>query len=161
MDTATIIIAAILIGLSIIPFTLMARGRRKEEREQLQALSNLANKYNCQISQHEICGNFGIGIDDSKNSLFYYEKTKDAIIEEFIDLTTVLKCDVYKTTRTIAAVNDTLIDRLELCFSPILKNKPDVMLEFFNIDSRSHLNGELQIAEKWSKLINQRLQSVN
>lgn len=161
MDTGTIITTAILIGLSIIPFTLMARGRKKEERHHLQALSSFANKYDCQISQHEICGHFGIGIDESKNTLFYYEQTKDKLIEEFIDLTDVLKCEVYKTTRKISETNDTVIDRLELRFSPILKNKPDVLLEFFNIDSSSHLDGELQIVEKWSKLINNRLQSAN
>lgn len=161
MDTGTIITTAILIGLSIIPFTLMARGRKKEERQEFLALSNLAQKHSCQISQHEICGNFGIGIDESKNALFYHERTKDATIEEFIDLASISRCEVTKTTRKIGETNDTLIDRLELCFSPIHKSNPDVSLEFFNIESRSHLNGELQTAEKWSKLINSRLQSAN
>ena len=157
MDTSTAIVTAILIGISIIPFTLMARRRKKEEQHCLQSLTNLANKYECQISQHEICGDFGIGIDDNKNAVLYFEQMKDKIIEVFIDLTTVQKCSVNRTTHSTSVGNDSVIDKLELSFSPLVKDKPDILLEFFNIERCSHLNGELQTAEKWSKMINDRL----
>lgn len=47
--------------------------------------------------------------------------------------------------------------KLELSFLPIANDKPEIKLEFFHIDVSVQLYGELQSIEKWSKIINDRL----
>jgi hypothetical protein len=159
MDLSTIIIGVILMGLFIMPFTLTGRSRKKREKLILQSLTNTANKNNCQISQHEICGDYGIGIDENKNVVVFFKQLKEKAIEEYIELNKIENCLVNKITKTVPTHegNQTVIDKLELGFIPINKNHKAINLEFYNTAIYMQVYGELQSVEKWSKLISDRL----
>lgn len=80
----------------------------------------------------------------------------------YIDLSEIQKCKVVKTSRTVNYKNSStiVIEKLELYFYPNDKNKTQILLEFYNTNSDiSVLSGELQLIEKWSDTINNRLKS--
>ncbi|HET6245272.1 MAG: hypothetical protein H0V01_02025 [Bacteroidetes bacterium] len=136
MDLGSAIIGAILIAICIVPFILMSRGRKKREKQILQSLTDIAVQHNCQISQHEFCGDFVIGIDEAKNFVFFHKQRKDRVIEQFIDLAKIQNCKVINSNQTITNKdgNYKVIDKLELSFIPIAKEKTEITLEFFNSD---------------------------
>jgi len=159
MDLGSAIIGAVAIIICALPFVMMSRSRKKREKAFLQSLSKIATQNNCQINQHEIFGNFAIGIDETKNFVFFFRQVKDNEIEQLVDLSEIQSCKVINTSRNFKNKdgNQKVIDKLELSFTPTAKNKPEIKMEFFNADVNIQLYGELQSIEKWSKLINDRL----
>ena len=159
MDLGSAIIGAVAIMICILPFIMMSNSRKKREKLFLQALSRIAAQNNCQIGYHEIFGNFAIGFDSSKNFVFFYKQTKDNKQEQSVDLEGIQNCKVINVSRTFKSKEEShqVIDRLELCFTPMLKNKSEIKLEFFNADLNLQLYDELKAIENWSKMIKDRL----
>ncbi len=50
-----------------------------------------------------------------------------------------------------------ITEKVTLNFSPKQPDKNDLVIELYNEASHAQLNGELQFADKWSKLISSRL----
>src|SRR5690606_32033161 len=100
-----------------------------------------------------------IGIDKLKNYLLFYKKMKDKETTQFIDLESIHSCRLLNSSRTIKNKQEKyhVIDRLSLSLTPNLKNKKELVLEFFNSDHNSQIYGELQSIEKWLKLVNLQL----
>lgn len=163
MDLRSTIIGTILLSTFIVPIIRMNRNRKKSEGKSMESLINIANKHNCTISKHEICNDLVIGIDETKNVVFFNKIVDDNELKQVINLSEIKSCKVINTSRTIKSKNDTykVVDRLELSLVPTAKNKSDIKVEFYNAETRGQLNGELQSIEKWSKLIADRLQHTN
>jgi len=155
MNLGIPIILAIIIAICIVPFILMSRNSKKRERKTLQSIINIANQQDCTITKHEICGDFIIGIDETKNFVFFF-KQLNIVVEQFINLADIQNCKVKNTTSTVTNKhgNYNVIDKLELSFIPFDKKKKEITMEFFNADNSIQLVGELQSVEKWSNLIN-------
>lgn len=159
MELKFVIIGAILLAICILPILLIIRSRKKAERQMMQSLTGIANQNNCKVSQYELCGDIAIGIDEIKNFVFFYNKTNGKASAQAVDLANYQSCKVMKTGRTIKSNNGnyTEIEKLELSFVPISKDKNAIILKFFNVDDSFQLNGELQAIERWSNLINKKL----
>lgn len=156
MDLGNITLAAIAIAICVVPFVLLGRSRKKKQKRTLQSLINLANQENCNISKHEICSDFIIGIDETKRVVFFFKKLEDKVVEQFINLAEIQNCKIKKTTRTVAYKNESqnVIDKLELLFIPFDKNKKEISLEFYDTETNLQLSDELQLVEQWTNLIN-------
>ena len=161
MSLSNIITGLILIALFIVPYFIITRKRKKREEATLQSLSNLANQQQCNISKHEICGDLAIGMDETKKYVFFFKQLKDEVIEQYVSLAEIESCKVKKTARSVASSsgNDSVIDKLELCFIPSDKNKKEIAWEFFNADIEIQLNGQIQSIERWSTVIKDNLKS--
>ena len=156
-DIGIDIIGAIFSIIAILPIVMLIVNKKKREKKVLQSLSKIAAQNNCQIDQSETLGNFAIGIDKSKNFAFFYKQDQE--ITQSVNLNEIQNCKVIKTIRTFKNKdgNQKEIEKLELSFIPIGKNNPEITFEFFNINVNSQLYGELQSIEKWSRLINERV----
>ncbi|MBD1263047.1 hypothetical protein HZY62_20820 [Maribacter polysiphoniae] len=163
LDLGSVIVGAIILIVCILPFILIGRSRKKREKHFLQSLSNIANQHNCQINQHEIFGTFAIGMDKVHNAVFFCRQFKDEMIEQYVDLTKIKNCKVINTGRTLKSKDGQkkVTDKLELGFSPSVKDKPEVKWEFFNADINFQPNGELLSMENWSKTINNRIKLIH
>lgn len=155
------IIGTITMIICALPFVMVNNSKKKREKIFLQSLLEIAAQNNCQIYQHEILGNFAIGIDETKNFVFFYSQIKDKENKQYVDMSETQSCKVINTSRTFKNKdgNQKVIERLALSFVPTAKNKPEIIIEFFNADVSLRLNGELQLIEKWSNLINDRLKN--
>ena len=99
MDLGTAIIGAISIAIFALPFVLYNRGNKKREKGFLQSLSKIALQNSCQISQHEIVGNSAIGIDETRNYVFFYHQVADKATEQFADLSEMQNCKVINISK--------------------------------------------------------------
>jgi len=151
--------SAILIIIAVLPFVMVILNKRKRKKKFLQALAEIATQNHSQLGQNEIFGNFAIGFDETKNFVFFYKQFEDKEVKESVNLSEVQSCMVHRTIRTFKNEegNQKVIDRLELCFMSILNDRPETKWEFFNKDVSTQLFGEVQLIEKWSKLINDQL----
>lgn len=156
IDIGSTIFGAISIMLCVLPFVIMNRKRKKKEKIIFQSLSEFAFQKNCQIDQYEVFGQLAIGIDENRDFLFFYKQTNDHEEEHTLNLGDIQRCKVINTTRRVRKKegNHYIIERLELSFIPLARNEVDIKWEFFNSDVSIRVSGELQLIEKWSKLIN-------
>ena len=159
IDLGTIITGVLALLICILPFALDYKSRKKKENNLLQPLKKIAQKQNYQINEYEAGRNFIIGIDKAKKNVFFYKEEQDKITERFIDLATIQDCKVITSHK---AMNNTkgsykVVIKLELSFVSINQGKTEQTWEFYNADVSSQLNGEIQLIEKWSKLINKQL----
>lgn len=159
MDIGITITGAILIAICILPFVLMGRNSRKQEKLLFQSLSNIAAKQNCKITQHEYCEEYIIGIDESSNYLFFFKRVKDKEISEQINLTEIQSCKIVNTSRSNG--NEKIIEKLELSLLPSTKNKENIILELYNYDERMQLGDDFLLIERWAKKINELLKLNN
>lgn len=163
MDLGVSIIGAILIAICVVPFIIMSQNRKKRERKTLQLLTNISNQHNCILSQHEICGDFIIGIDETKYFVFFFKQFKGKVVEQSINLAEIQSCKVKTSVRNVSIKSDSynVIEKIELNFIMIDKSKKDTSMVFYNADNSLAFVGELQSVEKWAKIINDSLKSKN
>lgn len=155
MDTATIIIAAILLAICILPFILISRNRKKNEQGLLQSLQDEAQKVQCIINEHEFCCNIMIGLDTNKNTIFYLKKGNSGNEHKHLVLDAFKQCELVKTMQDSS--ESSRIQKLALKFIPISDKSQPVFLEFYDSNERFQLNGELQMIENWFKIITNRM----
>ena len=159
MDSVTLIIGAVVIALCTLPFVFMGRKKRKHENELKQAFSGLVMKENCTPGESEILGDYIIGADQLFRFFFFYKKAETGENACRVKLSEIRSCKMSSVGHTVGDKGNSILvtDKLNLVFNPIDKNQPSVVLELFNSDESMQLNGEIQLAEKWEKLINHHL----
>jgi hypothetical protein len=159
MELGSAIVGAVSIAIVTLPVVLLGRNKRKKSNYLKSILSQLAAEHDCRIDQPEIAGNLAIALDETRNFVFFCNQVKDHVDKQYVDLGKIQSCKVINTSRMLKSKdgNQKVIDRLELCFIPKAKDKPEIKLEFFNAEINPQLYGELQTVEKWSKLINAQL----
>jgi hypothetical protein len=158
MDSGTILVTIILLSIAVLPFVLSGNSREKKKKSLFRKLLEMAEKNNCKITQHEFCGNFVVGLDGMTDHFFFCKKVENLEICEKINLREFQSCKVINTNRTLNNKKEHfyVIDKLELCFYPVRKNLPETRIEIYNNDYDDlTLSGELQLAEKWVKLLNE------
>lgn len=154
MDWGTAIVGLIMLLICIVPFVIMYYNRVKKENKILQSLNEIAQPHNCKISQHEFCGDFVLGIDESRNFVFFFKQKKEEAISQFVDLAEIQSCQVVKK-----AISTYSIQKLELAFLPTNKSKTETKFELYDEEINTQLSGELQFVDKWAKQINDRLKN--
>jgi|APDOM4702015159_1054818.scaffolds.fasta_scaffold159574_1 hypothetical protein len=164
MDSGTTIAGGIFILFCIILFILVNRSKKKKEKQFLLPLSRLAEKENCKVSRYDIWNNSVIGIDEATSLVFVIRKINDTETSQRINLAEVFRCRVTEVSRTSGPKEGNIkaFDRINLEFTNIDKNKSDIIVEFYNANTdRLTLTGELQLAEKWCKIANDKIASIS
>lgn len=156
MDTGTTIVTAIIIAICLLPFIWLVRIRKKRERQLLSYISNIVQQHQSKLTKFEFCSDFIIGLDERTSLVFFLKKCSDEVTSKQVDLKGIQDCRVIRTSKANKVRNPGYqeIDKLELCFTPIPENKPDIYLEMYNSDKSAQLGMELPLIEKWSKIIN-------
>ncbi|MFZ6052588.1 hypothetical protein [Halocola ammonii] len=161
MDFGTAIVGAIAILLCALPFAMMNRSKSQKKKQFLASLSKIASSKSCKVDQHEIFGTFAIGLDESRNMVFFSRAKNNQYEEQLIDLHEIGSCRVINTTRTFRNSEGVqkVIDRLELSLTPLIQSQPEIKLEFFNADVSLQLYDELLSIEQWASKIGERLKN--
>jgi len=159
MDAGSAIIGAILLLMAIVPIVMLNHTRMKRDRLSLKILQDSAQNINCKISQHDLGGDFGIGMDEEKNVVFFFKRKEDEVNLQHVDLSKIDSCQAVKQTRTIVykKTADTITDRIELTLTPKRKDQSDIRFVLFDGETDPQIIGELQMVDKWSSLISNRL----
>ncbi len=157
MDLNTIIILLSIIIFFFILYVINSGSKKKKEAQFKKMLDALAEQNNCHISDHVRWNKSILGIDRVRNFVFFIRKAADHEISQQINLSDFRLCRVNESSRLVnmKESSNKVVDRIELVFSHIDKNKPDAIIEFYNTAyDNLFLAGELQIADHWSKIIN-------
>ena len=161
MDTGSAIIAAVVVIICTMPFIVMHYNMVKKDNKMLRLLKEMAERQKCKIIQSEFCGDFVIGLDEGGHFVFFVKQKQDKVISAFVDLSEIQTCQPIKNTRLVKTNGGTsvIIERMELCFIPIKKNKAEAKFEIYDEDLNIQLSGELQLLDKWSEQINDLLKN--
>ncbi len=150
------LIGVIVVAICTVPLVGMYIKKKNKEHKMLDVLKDLATKQDCNITEHEFCRNFAIAIDQSKHFLFFDKHSEQAEDALFINLEEIKSSKVVKTMREGSKVS--VIQKVELVLTPST-NAADIKLELYNDNSNMQINEELQMAEKWSEIINNQLKN--
>ncbi|MDD4143329.1 MAG: hypothetical protein PHN68_01720 [Prolixibacteraceae bacterium] len=160
MDTSTIIITAIMLAMFILPVILTGRSYKKKTKKLYQTLNQTIEQQGYTLSLYEICDNFFIGIDENANTLFFYKHYDKNEKFKVIKLSDISGCQLINKTKNVNTKHQqySSIELLELALNSVDKNRPDTLLEFYNTEyDNLNMTEELKIAEKWKKLINDKI----
>ncbi len=160
MDLNILITFALFIVFCFIIFAINSRRKKAKEAKFKKVIFALAEQNNCQITEYERWNNSVIGIDSVRNYVFVVRKTHDNETSQQVNLADFQKCHVSESSRIVITkeISNKVVDRIELVFSNINRNKPDTIVEFYNTTyDNLFLAGEPQIADKWSKIVNDKI----
>lgn len=158
METGTTIIGIVLIALCILPFIIAGYISKKRKNKILKSLREFAEKHNCNISKYDTEGQLTIGVDETNKCIFFCKKNIDKqLVNQYVDLKDILNCMILINNNPLKfrEGNFGSVDKLELCFTAADRNKSDIKFEFFNSETDIRLTTEMQMAEKWMKLVNE------
>ena len=156
MELGTSIMGLFAIALFVLPVVILSKSRKNKEKELLVGLNAMASSSNNDIGIADYGMEFAIGLSKSKTHVFFYKKSKTQEIRTTILLDQVQKCVPELTKRKIRTKNGTesVIDKIELLFFFKDKSLNVKRVELFNSDEYSQINGEIELIEKWTPLIN-------
>jgi hypothetical protein len=158
IDRATAIIGIISVALFALPFVLDYRRRKRKGAQQLNALREFARQHNSDIHEHEAYGDDVLGLDTRRNVLLHQSERMGQLVSQHIPLAQVRACSVVKSERSRKGAQDQSgIERVELNLTSKDKNLPGASILLYTASLGAQLNGEIQLAEKWSALVNDRL----
>lgn len=156
MNLGTIITGVVIAALCILPIILNFNKSQKHRKKMMQALDNLAKQQEGQINSYEIAADFAIGIDTTKNYLYFYRELEEKTITEVVDLWKISTAKISNITKITAAI--TVIERLELILNPKERKGKTIVLECYNADVNGQHRGELQSLERCHALVQSHLQ---
>ncbi len=162
MDLGTLEIALVLVAICIVPFIILGKNNKKRDKQLLQSLLDSASKEDCKITQSEYLNDVAIGLDETNNKLFFFKKIESTEIAQHVNLLEMKSCGILNSNRPMNSKKhkDIIIEKIGMSFTPLDKNKAHEIFEFFNSEETMLLSGELQLAQKWVKIVNNLLQAM-
>lgn len=156
MDLGTIIIGAIILAVCILPFVIMNYNKTQNRKKRLRSIGQMAKQHNGTITGHEFCGDFLIGLDETNGYAFFLKQKNEGTVSQEVDLSEISVCRADKGSRSIKNNEDyqVLTKRIELCFFPFDKGKPETRFLLYDDEDSIMLRGELQLVDVWTKRIN-------
>lgn len=161
MNSQTVFPWLITIVVTLFTILLFWLGWKRKQRKTLSKLKNFATENNCTLNEFDCWDKSLIGLDKTGGGkLFFIRKSPGIKSKIIIHLLDIKRCNLIKTERTekVGRIKISIIDRIQLILTPKNLHNEEISLEFYNTDFDSlTLTGELQLAEKWNKLINDSL----
>jgi len=166
MNLGSLIIGIVLVLLFVVPIYFFSRKNADKERKLLAYFKNMANQQGLNVSQTEIWDSiYFIGIDQEADKIFYLKKTEENEEKVLIGLREIEKCRVDNVIRTIkeGKYTTSITDRIDLKIKLKNSNAFEKTIEIYNAHGNGNiiLSDQLHLAEKWTKIINQKINSIN
>ncbi|APQ15976.1 hypothetical protein [Maribacter hydrothermalis] len=146
------------VALCAMPFVITNRSRKRKEKQMMASLTEVASKHNCQITEYEIFGHYGIGVDTQKKFVFFISKSGEVLNQQYANLATIKTCEITNIGKSYAK-KEKITARLLLTLFSKKINEPDTVFEFYDAEINFQLSGEFQSIEKWNKTIKNLLKS--
>ena len=166
MNLGSFIIGFVLISLFVIPIYFLGRKNATKDKVNIAYFNSIADQMGIKFSQTEIWSSiYFIGMDQEADKLFYLKKTEENEEKVLIGLKEIEKCRVDNVIRTIkeGKYTTSITDRIDLKIKLKNSNAFEKTIEFYNAHGKGNiiLSDQLHLAEKWAKLINQKVNKLN
>src|SRR5690606_36049536 len=96
MDLGTILTAIIMLSICIVPFILMNRRKKKRIKQLYNNFITYISSNNLTIGQHEVCGDFVLGVDNTSKYILFIKQSKSISTEVCIPIASVSSCQLEK-----------------------------------------------------------------
>jgi predicted transcriptional regulator len=159
IDPVTMSLSFLLFGAVCTPFIYHSIKDTKKRKVLMLKLSELASLKNGMPTHSEIWRNqYAIGLDSEKKVLVYL-RSSDQPLTSTIDLQQVKSAKIQKITREVKSDSSkrTIVDYVGIELSYLQERSNPTVLEFFDAELFTDLNGESVLAEKWVDLISNSL----
>lgn len=163
IDQGTILTAIFFLLLFSIPFILLNIAHRKKVKRNMLLLKHEAGKSNLTVAKFNTWGNTAIGMDETANVVFFTKKTTDGKTARQVALAETEKCRIANIKRTSYDGKEhySITERLDLVFEASDKKQAETVFPFYDIQyDGGMLTGELQQAENWCSIINDKIASI-
>jgi hypothetical protein len=159
MSTSIIIVSVIIAFCLFFPIYLFSKIGKSNTRNMLKKHLLEAAKYNLTLIEKEHWGNSFIGIDPNQNSVLFIKTIPKEDHSMVIPLIEIKKCNILKVVKPTKVVGKTenLLEKVTLEFVYFANNKPNLSLNFYDIDGDFREDFEMRRAEKWVNLINNQI----
>jgi hypothetical protein len=152
MEINSIIWVIVVIAL-IVPFYMVGRKISKTKSKVIEQLNDLAAKSKCKIDEFDYWNKSAIGIDKTNKVVFLVKTKKDQTETLTTSLSQIKYCKPLVNCQS--AENQKVFEKIQLNLMNKNNGLGDTLIEFYNIEYDSlTLHGELQLQEKWEKIIN-------
>ncbi len=161
MDWGTAMVGIVVLTLFVVPFVLDHRSRANKAKLALRSLQAIAQQHNCNVGQHGSCGHTALGLDERRNALIYCNNSGGVLTAKYVDLAEIRACEAVKAIRNLKGVpGESITESVELTLQPKDRSKQEYRFELYREGLSPRLIGELEFVDKWSKLINARLNGI-
>lgn len=163
MNTGSIITGIVLLLICALPFVIYNVYNKNKKNKFLQMVTDQASEFGAKPTKMEYWHGTAVGMDENKGMFFLLRKVNDQLIKSAVPLQTMKQVRIIRTEKNSAVGSSTNgISRIELAFTPKEKDKPDVLIEFYNAeyDSVSFYH-EQQLIEKWHAITSNFVDSSN
>lgn len=160
MNAFSLILGLIFVGIFIIPVVIFQRSQNKAMRELSRSFKRVAVSNGININQSDFWDNtYGIGIDEKNNKLLYIKHSNASDQVSVLDVNDVEKCSVEKQTENHNSKHkqETVLNHVNLAIIRRSSGQTKDLLEFYDESVSPRLNTELVLAEKWQKVISNRV----
>lgn len=160
MEFGTTIIGISILLVCILPFIMVSVNSKRKMKNKLQELIKYAQLNNAKIDAHEIWANSALGIDFDSIELFFISHENNQKIFQKLALSEIESCQIMKISNTFNGKSSSyiVIEKLDLMLTYKDKKKKHVELNIYNMNHQNlTISGELAIAEKWNKIINEKI----
>lgn len=155
MDSSSIIIGLAILALVILPFIFISIRNKNKENQNVKEFIQTGLKYGLEFSETEHWSNCLLGLDPIKRKILFRQINELQFTETVFDLNEVRSCSLLVTNLQIAGASQAP-DKIELVFQP-KNNKAVDNLQLYNSETDHVVYTQLEIGEKWTKLINESL----
>lgn len=154
MEFGSALMGLIVVGLIAVPVYLLLKNASNREKQFVRALFQLADRTNSHIDEYDAGRDFVIGLDRISSKVFFYKNVEGVQTEEVVQLKDIARIECKTISRGTAPDNGGRkpVDRILLIFHPIEKEAA-TSWEIYNASENLQLSGELQLAEKWCRML--------
>jgi hypothetical protein len=155
IDPVTMSLSFLLFGAFCTPFIYHSVKDSQKRKVLLLKLTELALLKDGTPTQSDVWRNqYAIGLDQEKKILAYMRSNAEPW-SSTIDLQQVKSANIQKIIREVKTgkSNNTVVDYVGIELSYLQEGSKPTVLEFYDGESFSDLNGESVLAEKWVELI--------
>lgn len=159
MDSGSIIIGIVVLAIIFFPFMIMGMKKSKKQKGIKNTLQQIATENGCKITQSELFGNFGIGVDEAAGMMFFHHQLLSEANSKAVKLHEVKTCSIHRSSSSKNTGKEVVHadEKLGLLFTFREPKRSTVFFEMYNADQSLRLAGELQVAQRWLETINKLL----
>jgi hypothetical protein len=154
MDFETMLLGILATAAFLLPILYIQRRQKSQANKEQQAFVAAAQLQGLQLSEFDFWADqYGIGLDKAQGKLFYRNASELDPQEVVLYLEQVRRCTFDNVHRE--QNGNRIIDMIVLRIGLYGPKSPELYLPFYNREGSLMLSGELQLAEKWCRLIQQ------
>lgn len=156
MDFETLLLGVLATAVFLLPILYIQRKQKTDANKAQQAFVDAAQLHGLQLTEFNFWGDqYGIALDAAQGKLYYRNAHPQDPQEVLLYLDKVHRCTFDNVHRD--QNGNRIVDKIVLRIGLQGPKAPELSLPFYNREGNLMLSGELQLAEKWCKLIRENM----